>query len=714
MVYTSFVLLLNPISFSTAQVLLLEIVLPLSHRSPGGHKALKHQGASNPPPCTTGDVSATSLIVALTTVRTKINPKRLGFIATVLHTHITACRPLDPSPQIATSPTNMLPHSLPIKASVKACTEGLRLIYRKQAEEEQKNCTRISVFSARGSGTRNTQKADSDDFEALSTLQQNCLSRATARSYAESLCLTEERHGLGEGHPDTSAIRNELRSSEPKETEELVFISPSFAFRWAFCQGMVTASGNSCLCSGPSYEETHPEPKHLQLQLLLSPSAIQLQNKRRPTIPVLENKPCSSAAGYCCKNSRLKPKCLCKQGKPEKPFFSLRPVEEKTLQSKRTSSKHGHLHSEDKVKNENYEHNWAATEVGLKIPVATRQGNEQVMAYEVQRATRQQAGATYQDSAASPTSIPALSAGLLLRGRTAPEPQGIACLPETLFQLGLEGAESDPKIHEECCFSSSSISEQGSVKRLEEINRTLGVCTCVPHPSVGLSQLEEQIGNEDNKALKMQADCCSSCELKRNNVCMFWAGCVPPGEQGRRRSRALKAVVPVFMYSGTHSELHCLEGYLYLQPPKNVQQGLSCISNSKTTSSKVVSMLLNALQLCTLKHCAEVALPRGEASRRLDGKRPLEVVLLRAGRVPKCYRLNYPGTSAVTLHYSLSSIYLAETVFLLEDTAFWKLELQARESLTDTVVFEHTAVTARLLRRLAPERLVKEGRVVVI
>lgn len=60
------------------------------------------------------------------------------------------------------------------------------------------------------------------------------------------------------------------------------------------------------------------------------------------------------------------------------------------------------------------------------------------------------------------------------------------------------------------------------------------------------------------------------------------------------------------MYSGTHSELHCLEGYLYLQPPKNVQQGLSCISNSKTTSSKVVSMLLNALQLCTLKHCAEV------------------------------------------------------------------------------------------------------------
>lgn len=39
----------------------------------------------------------------------------------------------------------------------------------------------------------------------------------------------------------------------------------------------------------------------------------------------------------------------------------------------------------------------------------------------------------------------------------------------------LEGAESDPEIREECCFSNSSISEQGSVKRLEEINRTLGV-----------------------------------------------------------------------------------------------------------------------------------------------------------------------------------------------------------------------------------------------
>lgn len=55
MVYTSFVLLLNPISLSTAQVLLLEIMLSLSHRSPGGHKALKHEGASNPPPRATGD-----------------------------------------------------------------------------------------------------------------------------------------------------------------------------------------------------------------------------------------------------------------------------------------------------------------------------------------------------------------------------------------------------------------------------------------------------------------------------------------------------------------------------------------------------------------------------------------------------------------------------------------------------------------------------------
>lgn len=53
----------------------------------------------------------------------------------------------------------------------------------------------------------------------------------------ESLCLTEERHGLGEGHPDTSAIRNELRSPEPKETEELVFISPSLAFRWGTSPG---------------------------------------------------------------------------------------------------------------------------------------------------------------------------------------------------------------------------------------------------------------------------------------------------------------------------------------------------------------------------------------------------------------------------------------------------------------------------------------------
>lgn len=61
------------------------------------------------------------------------------------------------------------------------------------------------------------------------------------------------------------------------------------------------------------------------------------------------------------------------------------------------------------------------------------------------------------------------------------------------------------------------------------------------------------------------------------------------------------------MYSGTHSQLHCLEGYLYLQPPENVQQGLNCISNSKTTSSKVVPMLLNALQLFPSKHCAEVA-----------------------------------------------------------------------------------------------------------
>lgn len=75
-------------------------------------------------------------------------------------------------------------HSWANYAPVTPPSKGLRLIYRKQAEEEQKNCTRISVFSARGSGTRNTQKADSDDFEALSTLQQNCLSRATARSYA--------------------------------------------------------------------------------------------------------------------------------------------------------------------------------------------------------------------------------------------------------------------------------------------------------------------------------------------------------------------------------------------------------------------------------------------------------------------------------------------------------------------------------------------------
>lgn len=59
----------------------------------------------------------------------------------------------------------------------------------------------------------------------------------------------------------------------PKEGPKILQVS----LLTAFCQGMVTASGNSCLCSGPSYEETHPEPKHLQLQLLLSPSAIQVQ-----------------------------------------------------------------------------------------------------------------------------------------------------------------------------------------------------------------------------------------------------------------------------------------------------------------------------------------------------------------------------------------------------------------------------------------------------
>lgn len=44
-------------------------------------------------------------------------------------------KPLDPSPQIATSPTNMLPHSLPIKASVKACTEVKRLLSRGLCDE---------------------------------------------------------------------------------------------------------------------------------------------------------------------------------------------------------------------------------------------------------------------------------------------------------------------------------------------------------------------------------------------------------------------------------------------------------------------------------------------------------------------------------------------------------------------------------------------------
>lgn len=47
----------------------------------------------------------------------------------------SATKPLDPSPQIATSPTNMLPHSLPIKASVKACTEVKRLLSRGLCDE---------------------------------------------------------------------------------------------------------------------------------------------------------------------------------------------------------------------------------------------------------------------------------------------------------------------------------------------------------------------------------------------------------------------------------------------------------------------------------------------------------------------------------------------------------------------------------------------------
>lgn len=59
----------------------------------------------------------------------------------------------------------------------------------------------------------------------------------------------------------------------PKEGLKILQVS----LLTAFCHVMVTASGGSCLCFGSSYEETHPEPKHLQLQLLLSPSAIQVQ-----------------------------------------------------------------------------------------------------------------------------------------------------------------------------------------------------------------------------------------------------------------------------------------------------------------------------------------------------------------------------------------------------------------------------------------------------